>query len=216
MNDTPQSPAVAPAPDPWKWFDELVKEHPGAESYRPNFDEIRTRVPVIIQELQSEVARAQESENQADRLLQERYRQFMVEIATSAFDKQSTYTTAILSVGYVGLFAAWNLTAQSLPPMVSRFVVVTALSSLVVLILFEVFKMIHGQLLVMRTLKLARTKGKDFDTEVEKYQMAQDKAQPWFYTAWIVSIFLTLTLGLMSAGAIIYAHLEKLFFPAIS
>jgi len=201
MNDTP-------APDPWKWFDELVKEYPGAESYRPSFDEIRTRVPEIIQSLERKAA-------DADGRLQERFRQYMVEITTSAFDKQSTYTTAILSVGYVGLFAAWNITAQSLPPMLSRFVVVTALSSLVVFILFEVFKMIHGQLFVMRTLKLAKTQGDSFNVEVAKYLAAQEKGQPWFYVTWGVSVFLSLALGLMSAGAIIYAHLEKLFFPII-
>lgn len=208
MNDTP-------APDPWKWFDELVKEYPGAESYRPNFDKIRTDVPEIIQSLKQELAQAEDRERRAEGRLQERFRQYMVEITTSAFDKQSTYTTAILSVGYVGLFAAWNLTAQSLPPMFSRFVVVTALSSLVVFIIFEVFKMIHGQVLVMRTLNLAKAQGDSFDVELAKYLAAQAKAQPWFYVTWGVSVFLSLALGLMSAGAIIYAHLEKLFFPVI-
>lgn len=230
MNTIDQSPVPnkeVPASNPWAWFEDLTKTYPGAESFRPRVEQFRRELGDAFKLADDEVKRAhqhaddklklaQEIEADADKRLQERFRHYMVELATSAFDKQATYTTTILSIGYVGLFTAWNLTAASIPTSASRFVVVTALASLIVFILFEVFKMIYGQIFLMQTIKVAATQNSEFDAENQKYLDAQRKAQPWFYATWIISVLLSLGLGLASAGVLVYAHLEKLFFPSLT
>lgn len=209
--------------DLWSWFNDLTQSHPEAEIYRPSLDRIRSAGMEVISsfereaiEARQEAMAAKEAEQRSGSLLQERFRMFLVEMTTSAFDKQATYTTAILSIGYVGLFTAWNLTAPLIATTASRLVLVTALLSLVVFIIFEVFKMVYGHYFLMRTLKAVGAQGADFDVERQKYLDALSKAQPWFYTTWALALSLTLALGLASASILVYAHIEKAFFPALS
>lgn len=201
--------------DVWAWFDELTAAIPEAERFRPQFQNLRDAATDVFLRLDQKRADAEEAAALADSLMKERFRQFLVEQTTTAFDKQSTYTTAILSVGYVGLFTTWNLTSASIPQASSRFVVVTALVSLLVFILFEVFKMVWGQLLALQTLRVIKAQGAAFDVENQKHLDRLNRSQPWFYGVWIVSVLVSLGFGLASASVLIYSHIEKLFFPAL-
>ena len=202
--------------DLWGWFDELVKAYPGAELYRPNLDRIRTTGIEVISSFENDAIEAREQQRNSEALLQQRYRAFLVEMTTAAFDKQATYTTAVLSIGYVGLFTAWNLTAPLISTAASRLVLVTALISLLIFILFEVFKMAYGHFFLMRTLKVVRAQGTALDIENRKYLDAEQKAQPWFYATWLVTLLLTLAFGLASACILIYAHIERAFFTTLT
>jgi len=217
MSDPAPEEAAGPKQtDVWAWFDELTVAIPDAERYRPQFQNLRDTATDVLMSLDQKRADAEDRATRADSLMKERFRQFLVEQTTTAFDKQSTYTTAILSVGYVGLFTTWNLTAASIPQASSRFVVVTALASLLVFILFEVFKMVWGQLLALRTLRVIKAQGAAFDIENQQYLDRLNRSQPWFYGVWIISVIASLGFGLASASVLIYSHLEKLFFPALS
>lgn len=194
--------------DPLAWFDDLVRDHPGAESYRPKVEEMRTIVREAFASADAEVQRARN-------FMQDKLKRYLIELVTSAFDKQATYTTAILSIGYVGLFAAWSQTAAAISPALNRVVIVSALSSLAVFILFEVLKMIYGQAMVFRTLRVVKAEGEAFDPDLHEYLKANESSRRWFYVAWFAAVALTLALGIASAGVLVYAHLERLFFPAL-
>ncbi|KAA9003473.1 hypothetical protein FJU31_03985 [Stenotrophomonas cyclobalanopsidis] len=202
--------------DYWGWFDELVEAHPGAERYRPNLELLRSTGRELIQSLENDAREAQDQKLRSDAALNQRYRAFLVEMTTAAFDKQSTYTTAVLSIGYVGLFTAWNLTSSLISATSSRIVLVSALISLLIFILFEVFKMLYGHIFLMRTLKVIKTLGPDFDVENRRYLDAEEKAKPWFYITWLATLVLTLVFGLAAACILIYAHIERAFFPALA
>ena len=184
--------------------------------YRPNLDRIRTTGIEVISSFENDAIEAREQQRNSEALLQQRYRAFLVEMTTAAFDKQATYTTAVLSIGYVGLFTAWNLTAPLISTAASRLVLVTALISLLIFILFEVFKMAYGHFFLMRTLKVVRAQGTALDIENRKYLDAEQKAQPWFYATWLVTLLLTLAFGLASACILIYAHIERAFFTTLT
>lgn len=190
------------------WFDELVKEYPGAESYRSNVEEVRRVVREAFEATEAEVQRARN-------FMQDKLKRYLIELITTAFDKGSTYTTAILSIGYVGLFTAWSQTSASIPAALSRVVVITALLSLSIFILFEVFKMVYANVLTMRTLAVVKAQGENFDPELQQYLNGTSKHQAIFYSVWIGTILLALTFGIISSGVLIYAHIERLFFPAL-
>jgi len=113
-------------------------------------------------------------------------------------------------------FTAWNLTSSLISPTSSRLVLVCALISLLIFIVFEVFKMAYGHYFMMRTLKVIKAQGADMDVENRKYLDAEEKAKPWFYTTWLATLILTLVFGLGAACILIYAQLEKAFFPALT
>lgn len=197
--------------DPWVWFEELVRDNPSAESYRAVFNMHRADVAGMYQALQAETKRADD----AEAFMPEKLKRFLVESMTQAWDKAATYTTAVLSIGYVGLFATWSQTASSISAPHSRVVAIFALLSLASFILFEIFKMGFGHVLLLRTIKTAQAEGANFDPELSVYLQRTSSGQKWFYCAWFASMGVSVVFGLAGASVLVYAHLEKLFAPAL-
>lgn len=192
---------------PLEWFEELVTELPAAEKYRQSVNNLERLVKEAI-DIGDEGQRRVEV---AQKYMRDETKKFIIDVLTAMWDKSAAYTTAVISVGYVALFTAWSTTKEDVAPEFSRLIVVMALASLVVFILFEVGKMIYQHVHVMRLLSVLKEQGVDFDVAFQRYQGFSETSYRVHQWIWTVALALTIFFGLSSAGVLIYANLERMF-----
>lgn len=186
--------------NPLNWFEDLVKEYPGAENYRSD-----------VQNVERLVIEALDIADQARNQARDSAKKFLIDLLTSMWDKSSAYTTAVISVGYVALFTSWSATAGDIAPQFSRLVAVFGLSSLAVFVIFEVGKMVWQHVHVMALIRLIGHQGPAFDEAQNRYSSFSASSQKAHQWVWSFVLGLTLVLGMTSASVLVYANLERMF-----
>lgn len=141
--------------------------------------------------------------------LQNKQIDVLKEILTHAYSKAAAYTNVIIIAGYAAFFTLWNSMDGKLPakPMFAAAICISL--SVIIFILFEVYKMIKSSLYF-------RMLGKEFekvqkpDIVIAKFQAEGQKFDQKMSMIWIYVLIPTLALGLTGAGILIYQFALKL------
>lgn len=121
------------------------------------------------------------------------------------YDKAANYTRVILSIGYVGFFAALSATKDQLN---NRQAITSALLitlSLVFYVLFEVFQMLYQARWMMQLRKLVMAKPSQLTEALEEYNKKERRGATTLVRVWAVALVLTVVPGFSAAAILVYA-----------
>jgi hypothetical protein len=218
----------------FEWFSELVARYPDAETFRNealaiyNYaDSIEEQCNQLMDDNDRLVTRCRELEEmlsrdaQVERIVSlERQlsgrnskQEFFLQYVVQLFDKASAYSNLIISAGFVGLFATWNLMRDNLTNAENRIVAACALFSLMIFAGWEVAKMVHAGI---TSNKLARIVLATSDEQFDAYQMRLrsygDRWSRFFESAWVWILVATIAPGFFAGLVLVAAFVDGIFF----
>ena len=202
------------------WFDELVREAPQAEKYRTNLDRMideyfseandRADLESKLEEKSKEVEALKErlqSHEDSEKITAKR-RKAATELLTISYERASTYTNVIISLGYAAIITVFTSNISLLSAMERRVVGVLILFSLLCFISWELFKMIAAGR--SANYLAAAVASQDFDEAIEGYNAAIAKQSMTFARFWKWQLFVTIPTGLGAACILIWALFVRL------
>ncbi len=131
------------------------------------------------------------------------------EILTHAYDKSSAYTNIIIIAGYVAFFSLWKETKEFLPGKAVLLAALLMLTSALLFVLFEIFKMISGSI-YFRNIGKDIEKIKDPKELIEKVQKGQQRLSTLNFRIWYLVLIPTVATGLAGAGILLYYFVKRL------
>jgi hypothetical protein len=131
------------------------------------------------------------------------------EILTHAYDKSSAYTNIIIIAGYVAFFSLWKETKVFLPNKATLAAALLMLTSALLFVLFEVFKMISGSI-YFRNIGKEIENIKDPKEFIEKVQKGQQRLSTLNFRVWYLVLIPTVATGLSAAGILVYYFVKGL------
>jgi hypothetical protein len=136
----------------------------------------------------------------------------VVDLQFSIYEKASTYTKLIISLGYGGFFAVWSGTKQHLSP---KALVGSALFETVSLVLFIVFEIWQAMVTSYLSIEFANSvKNRptaDVSGALETHYRKVLKLMGPLFSAWKIVFPVSALTGLAGAGILIYAFIVSLY-----
>jgi len=202
-------------PNPLSWFDDLVSECPEAGKYRANLDHNVAQLFDIAKDEERKRIEAEKAlqavREEAASFMQDRARRFLIELVNANWDKGAAYNSAVISIGFVGLFAGWSQVADQMTNPVNRLVAIASIVSLAAFVAFEVYKMVIGHRLTMNLINHASRDRSAFDDEASRFIEIMSAANQGFHTYWKISVAVSLFFGLGAASIIVWSMFERFF-----
>lgn len=216
------------------WFDELLKLCPEAERFRneaeaiyryaDSTDEEYKKIYYEKEDLAKKCAAMEGLLNKDEQLAhiqslkaqlngRAAKQEYYVEYVVKLFDKAYAYSNLIISAGFVGLFATWNLMRDSLTNSENRIIAASALFSLIVFAGWEVAKMVHAGITSNKlTSILLATRDDEFDAREMKLLSYGGKWTRFFEKSWIWILVATIVPGFFAGLVLIAAFIDGIFF----
>ncbi len=141
--------------------------------------------------------------------IQKKQIDILKEILTHAYDKSSAYTNIIIIAGYVAFFSLWKETKAFLPGRAALLAALLMLTSALLFVLFEIFKMISGSI-YFRNIGKDIEKIKDPKELIEKVQKGQQRFSTLNFRIWYLVLIPTAATGLAGAGILLYYFVKGL------
>lgn len=148
------------------------------------------------------------SQEQVD-AMQRKQIDILKEILTHAYDKSSAYTNIVIIAGYVAFFSLWKETKIFLPSKAALAAVLLMLTSALLFVLYEVFKMVSGSV-YFRNIGKEIENIKDPKEFIEKVQKGQQKLSTLNFKIWYLVLIPTVTTGFSGAGILVYYFVKGL------
>lgn len=136
-------------------------------------------------------------------------------IITVSYDKAASYATIIIFGGYAGFFSIWNLSNQYLSKWQTIWSALLILISLLLFVLFEVFKMIAVSRILLAQKNVLRLPEVQSDPErllheIKKLEQSQNSFGRVFVIIWTVVVVICAVCALSAAAVLIYAFISGL------
>ena len=139
-------------------------------------------------------------------------KQVLIEISTALYEKSTAYNNLILAAGYAAFFTTWSNTQPFLSEVQSRASVVSILISLLVFILWEIYKMVYTGTVQNQNAVIISASPEDFWLAIEKLRTAEQSFLIKVIGAWPIVLTFTLVPGLIGAGFLMWGLITNGMF----
>ena len=141
--------------------------------------------------------------------LQKQQIAILKEILTHAYSKATAYANVVIIAGYAAFFTLWSSMKDKLPDTAMFTTAILMSLSVILFILFEVYKMIASSFYFRRLSKLFE-QNKDAQFVITEFQEDGRKFDLQMSRIWVFVFVPTLVLGLSAASILVYHFFLKL------
>ena len=136
-------------------------------------------------------------------------------MVTVSYDKAASYTTVIIFGGYAGFFAIWQLSKEYLTKPQVLWSALLILVSLLVFVMFEVYKMTYTSRIIINQMHALQLPGVRTNPEVlgkALQTMAEQQVAPmvWFVRIWIVVLIISIGCAVTASAILSCAFIAGL------
>lgn len=152
-----------------------------------------------------------ELDQQLLEIRQSRFLEDQISIQSATFDKASSYNNIVLTLGYAGFFAIWNMVATELSVQVNTWV---GFLLGVSLFAFVVWTLLSSVFTTRQIANRAKLLSREFETQEEFFSSlslfdGQMRRSALAFQRWWPLVFTFTALTGLGAGAIVMFHLVK-------
>ena len=136
-----------------------------------------------------------------------KYRDFVIDIHSKAFDRAAAYTNLIMLGGYAAGFAIWNFTRDHLTAKASAWVAILLLLSVTTFVLFEIYKMVINAKFSTNIAKILRQQKPIADqmADIQEYERkVSSDGLLIFMRVWVVVLVFSVSTALIAAMILIW------------
>ena len=138
-----------------------------------------------------------------------------IRIIAGSYEKANAYTNLIILAGYAGLFALWQFTKDHLSRTQSTISALLLLTSIVIFVLFEIYKAHYTSRLLRQYLAVVqqpenRASPERLLSAMNAFESAERVAAIHFVRFWQLVFWLTTITGVSAAVVLGYAFVRAL------
>jgi len=206
------------------WFDGLVQEYPAAEKYRTHVDRLvddyfaeanqRADLEIEVESLREVVDGLNtrlDAYEDSERALKRR-RSAVIDILTAQYEKASSYTNLVISLGYAAMIAVFTANAGLLTMTERRLAGCLLLTSLLFFVVWELYKMMVGGWLSKDL--AAVVSSENFDLKLARHQARSGAANRRFAALWVWNLAICVPTGLGAGLLLIWGLFARPFLLA--
>lgn len=150
-----------------------------------------------------------------DRQQTEAFIDAQIKLISAAYDKAIAYTNLIILAGYAGFFGLWQLTKDHLSKPEILWSAILMLTSVLVFVLFEVWKMYHSSHSLLGLAEIFQNPENKKSIakllgEIEAHNVAQRNRTIRLGRVWHVVLVITVFTGLCAVGILAWAFVKAL------
>ena len=140
----------------------------------------------------------------------EKYEEFMKELVSHQYSRLAAYSNIIILVGYAVFFTVWSALKNDLPELVIFSSVLLMTLSVMIFILFEIFKMFSAQKLFSKQLEIFETEP-DLAIAVKSAENLSNEFNVKIFKIWGKIFKPTVAFGVIAGLIFIISFIVEIF-----